>query len=102
MIRPYDSDDADALWRLKRAFETAMGDTDDVRVTVDAEECERHDTSESVRSLFSLDYLDDMTGPMAGDVTVRVGDEFPVKMHWSYAEGHGEVTMMLAPRIQSD
>jgi ribosomal protein S18 acetylase RimI-like enzyme len=29
VIRPYDSDDADALWRLKRAFETAMGDTDD-------------------------------------------------------------------------
>jgi proliferating cell nuclear antigen len=81
---------------------SAEGDTDDVRVTVDAEECERHDVSESVRSLFSLDYLDDMTGPMAGDVTVRLGDEFPVKMHWSYAEGHGEVTMMLAPRIQSD
>jgi len=81
---------------------SAMGDTDDVRVTVDAEECERHDTSESVRSLFSLDYLDDMTGPMAGDVTVRVGDEFPAKMHWSCAEGHGEVTMMLAPRIASE
>jgi proliferating cell nuclear antigen len=52
--------------------------------------------------MFSLDYLDDMTGPMAGDVTVRLGDEFPAKMHWEYAEGHGEVTMMLAPRIQSD
>jgi len=81
---------------------TAEGDTDDVRVAVFSEDCARHTTSESVRSMFSLEYLDDMTGPMAGDVTVRLGDEFPVKMHWDYAEGHGEVTMMLAPRIQSD
>ena len=29
MIRPYEPSDDDALWRLKRAFETAMGDTDD-------------------------------------------------------------------------
>ena len=81
---------------------TAEGDTDDVRVTVDAADCTRHETSESVRSLFSLDYLDDMTGPMAGDVTVRLGNEFPVKLHWGFAEGAGEVTYMLAPRIQSD
>jgi len=81
---------------------TAEGDTDDVRVTVFSEDCARHATSESVRSMFSLEYLDDMTGPMAGDVTVRLGDEFPVKLVWEYAEGHGEVTMALAPRIQSD
>jgi len=81
---------------------TAEGDTDDVRVTVPSEECARHGTSESVRSLFSLEYLDDMTGPMAGDVTVRLGDEFPVKLRWEFAEGAGEVTYMLAPRIQSD
>jgi proliferating cell nuclear antigen len=80
----------------------AEGDTDDVTVTVPSEECQRHETSESVRSLFSLDYLDDMTGPMAGDVTVRLGDEFPVKLMWEFAEGHGEVTFALAPRIQSD
>lgn len=81
---------------------TAEGDTDDVRVTVFSEDCARHATSESVRSMFSLEYLDDMTGPMAGDVTVQLGDEFPVKLVWEFAEGHGEVTMALAPRIQSD
>jgi len=34
VIRPYDpedADDAEAVWRLKRAFETAMGDTGDER-----------------------------------------------------------------------
>jgi proliferating cell nuclear antigen len=81
---------------------TAEGDTDDVRATVDAAGCARHETSESVRSLFSLDYLDDLTGPMAGDVTVRLGEEFPVKLHWTFADGAGEVTNMLAPRVQSD
>ncbi|MDZ7746198.1 MAG: GNAT family N-acetyltransferase [Halobacteriales archaeon] len=29
MIRPYEPDDATALWKLKQRFETAMGDTDD-------------------------------------------------------------------------
>jgi len=80
----------------------AEGDTDDVEVAVPAEECERHGTGESVRTLFSLDYLDDMTGPMAGDVTVRLGPEMPVKLKWSLGERDGGVMMMLAPRIQSD
>jgi proliferating cell nuclear antigen len=81
---------------------SAAGDTDDVEVTVASEECERHETDEAVSSLFSLDYLEDMAGALAGDVTVRLGDEFPVKLHWELAEGAGEVTYMLAPRIQSD
>jgi proliferating cell nuclear antigen len=81
---------------------TAEGDTDDVTVTVDAADCERHDVAEAAGSLFSLDYLDAMTDEMGGDVTVRLGEEFPVKLHWGFAEGHGEVTNMLAPRIQSE
>ena len=52
----------------------------------------------------SLDYLKDMDKaiPSDAEVTTELGEEFPVKMHFGYAEGDGHVTFMLAPRIQSD
>ncbi|TKX77190.1 DNA polymerase sliding clamp, partial [Halorubrum sp. SD626R] len=55
-------------------------------------------------SLFSLDYLKDMNKaiPSDAEVTVELGEEFPVKLHYGFAEGLGNVTFMLAPRIQSD
>ena len=81
----------------------AEGDTDDVHF-----ELSRDDlislTSGPAHSLFSLDYLKDMNRaiPNDGEVTVELGEEFPVKIHFEIAEGNGHVTYMLAPRIQSD
>ena len=55
-------------------------------------------------SLFSLDYLKDMNKaiPSDAEVTIELGEEFPVKLHYQIAEGMGNITYMLAPRIQSD
>ncbi|MFT4885168.1 MAG: proliferating cell nuclear antigen [Natronomonas sp.] len=81
----------------------AEGDTDDVHL-----ELGRDDlidlTAGEARSLFSLDYLKDMNKaiPKDAEVTMELGQEFPVKMHFDFAEGDGHVTFMLAPRIQSD
>jgi len=81
----------------------AEGDTDDVHF-----ELEKGDLIDlqigAARSLFSLDYLKDMNKaiPKNGEVTIELGEEFPVKMHFEIAEGMGQVTYLLAPRIQSD
>ncbi|MFB6135155.1 MAG: DNA polymerase sliding clamp [Halobacteriaceae archaeon] len=81
----------------------AEGDTDDVHL-----ELTRDDlidlTAGSAHSLFSLDYLKDMNRAIPGDaeVAIELGEEFPVKLHFDIAEGEGNVTYMLAPRIQSD
>ena len=81
----------------------AEGDTDDVHL-----ELGRDDlidlTAGAARSLFSLDYLKDINKaiPKDGEVTLELGEEFPVKLHFEIAEGMGEVTYMLAPRIQSN
>ncbi|MFB6361378.1 MAG: DNA polymerase sliding clamp [Halobacteriales archaeon] len=81
----------------------AEGDTDDVHF-----ELGRADlidlTVGPARSLFSLDYLKDMNRaiPKNGEVTVHLGEEFPVEMEFEIAEGQGHVTYLLAPRIQSD
>ena len=81
----------------------AEGDTDDVHLTLTREDLISLEAGEA-RSLFSLDYLKDMDKAIPGDAEVRIelGEEFPVKMHFDIAEGNGQVTYMLAPRIQSD
>jgi len=84
----------------------AAGDTDDVEITVDGDRLisGQHSGDGAVASLFSLDYLDDMTTPMPSDaeVSLRVGQEFPVKLRYSLADGSVSVVNMLAPRVQSE
>jgi proliferating cell nuclear antigen len=81
----------------------AEGDTDDVRLELDREDLVDLQAGPA-RSLFSLDYLKDMNKaiPKDAEVTIELGEEFPVKLHFDIAEGQGNVTFMLAPRIQSD
>ena len=82
----------------------AEGDTDDVEVTLGQDELESGELDvDECRSLFSLDYLKDMSKPIGDSaVTMHVGDEFPVKFRYYGADGKLTVTNLLAPRIQSD
>jgi proliferating cell nuclear antigen len=81
----------------------AEGDTDDVHLELDEDDLIDL-TPGPARSLFALDYLKDMNRaiPHDAEVTLELGEEFPVKLHFDVAEGQGSVTYMLAPRIQSD
>ena len=81
----------------------AQGDTDDVDLELSREDLIDLKAG-GADSLFSLDYLKDMNKAIASDaeVTVELGEEFPVKLHYGFAEGLGNATYMLAPRIQSD
>jgi len=81
----------------------AEGDTDDVDFELGADALIDLEAGPA-DSLFSLDYLKDMNKAIPGDaeVTIELGEEFPVKLHYEFAEGLGNVTFMLAPRIQSD
>ena len=81
----------------------AEGDADDVHLELDRDDLIDL-TAADAHSLFSLDYLKDMDKaiPKDAEVTMELGEEFPVKMHFDIAEGMGHVTFMLAPRIQSN
>ena len=91
-------DEADEHFYVK-----AQGDTDDVHLELDTEDLIDLVAGEA-SSLFSLDYLQDMNKaiPKDAEVTMELGEEFPVKLHFDIAEGEGSVTYMLAPRIQSN
>ncbi len=81
----------------------AEGDTDDVHLELGTEDLIDL-VAGPASSLFSLDYLEDMNKAMPKDaeVTLELGEEFPVKLHYEFAEGDGQVTYMLAPRIQNN
>ncbi len=91
-------DEADEAFLIE-----AEGDTDDVDLKLTREDLIAL-TAGPADSLFSLDYLKDMNKaiPLDAEVTVELGEEFPVKLHYAFGEGLGSVTYMLAPRIQSD
>jgi len=82
----------------------ADGDTDDVEVTLDSDDLLSATVDEDAQSLFSLDYLDSIEGPIDSDtdVSLLMGQEMPVKLRYSMADGDVEVVNMIAPRIQSD
>jgi proliferating cell nuclear antigen len=88
-------------------FLEGSGDTDDVDLTLTREDLIDLQAGEA-DSLFSLDYFKDFNKaiPTDAEVRIEVGTEFPVKLHYDHIEVDDElrssVTMMLAPRIQSD
>ena len=82
----------------------AEGDTDDVSLDIGREDMEDAHIDGEGDSLYSLAYLKDLEKPWnAGEeVTVRLGEEFPLKMSGEFADGEGSWQNMVAPRIQSD
>lgn len=78
------------------------GDTDDARVPF-RNSVISADYGAECESLLSAEYLESFTGVMPTDaeVTLKHGDEFPIFLEWSFAEGAADVDMMLAPRVQS-
>lgn len=82
---------------------SAEGDTDDVSLDLPEEDLIDL-TPGKAGSIFSLEYLNDMVKsvPKNAEVTMNLGEEFPVTMEFDLDEGNGTAMYMLAPRIQSD
>lgn len=81
----------------------AEGDTDKVRLELSKDELIGL-KSGTARSLFSLDYLGSMAKAIgkADAVTIDLGVDYPVKMHFKVSGGKGQIGYLLAPRIESD
>jgi len=87
----------------------AEGDTDDVAVVLDETDLgENTRIQEDTRAMYSIAYLVN-SGERAplfpeipkGDVTVTIGDEFPIWFDYTYSDGNAKVRTMLAPRIET-
>jgi len=80
---------------------SAEGDTDSVKQEIKRGFDTDADSAQS--SLFSLDYLTEMSKnlPKDGEVTVELGDDYPIKFGAELCE-EGEFTYLLAPRIENE
>jgi len=81
---------------------SADGDTDSGTTRLGPEDIIDGTASSDAESIFSLDYLQPTSKVFDGDdeLTMALGEEFPTKIHFEFADGDGEGTYMIAPRIQ--
>lgn len=94
-----------ALVANSEGFElSSQGDTDSVSLKLRKDLLLHLETSEPVRSLFSLDYFSNMirSVPATGVVNLSIGQDYPARMDFEIADGNGTVTYLLAPRIEND
>lgn len=80
---------------------TAEGDTDVLRKEIPTKPQDKKNGA-AVGSLFSLDYLNDISKAMkdAGTVTVHLGENHPVR--FDFEMGGFEGSYLVAPRIEND
>lgn len=78
------------------------GDSDSMTFEMEEEDLIDVESEEDSRSLFSLDYLDDMSRAIGGspEIRIRLGTDLPVMIDFEMAEGV-HVEYLLAPRIES-
>jgi proliferating cell nuclear antigen len=93
-----------ALVASPEGFEMSCeGDMDQVNWKKAKKDLPALETPSSVRSLFPLEYFSNMLKavPTGDDVTMFLGNDYPVKVEFKIAGGKGDVSYLLAPRIES-
>ncbi|RZB29463.1 MAG: proliferating cell nuclear antigen [Candidatus Argoarchaeum ethanivorans] len=82
----------------------AEGDTDHVQLTLSKDELITLQSETDARSLFSIEYLLDIgkTLGKANEVRINLANDHPVKIQFTIADGCGEVSYLIAPRVESD
>lgn len=79
----------------------AQGDTDTTTTTIDDEGTIDQHTGPPTKSLFSIDYLQNMMkSAKTSVVTLRLGTDYPVDFRWQHQGIHYKA--VLAPRIESN
>ena len=85
---------------------SSEGDTDrvDLHLGKEGPGVSRLETKESVKSMYPLDFFSAMMKSItsAEEVTLHVGNEYPLKIEFSMAAGRGSGRFLLAPRVEED
>ncbi len=80
------------------------GETDRVDMRLPKDGLTRLDVKEPVKSMYPLDFFSSMVKSIttSDDVTLHVGNEYPLKIDFAMAGGKGEGRFLLAPRVEED
>jgi len=62
------------------------------------------DVKQPAKSMYNINYLDDMTKAATSDdvITVNLGTDLPILLNFQMAEGKGRLKFLLAPRIEAE
>ncbi len=62
------------------------------------------DIKQPARSMYNINYLDNMTKAASSDdvITVNLGSDLPIQFNFPIAEGRGRLRFLLAPRIEAE
>jgi proliferating cell nuclear antigen len=89
----------------KDSFELfAEGDTDTVNLKLPKSLLLELHSPGKFKSLFSIDYFSNMIKPVKSDdpISINIGNDNPIRVDFDFADKHGHVTYLLAPRIESE
>jgi proliferating cell nuclear antigen len=80
------------------------GETDRVDLKLPKDSLGKLEVKETVKSMYPLDFFSSMVKSISTspDVTLHVGNEYPLKLEFSVADGKGEGRFLLAPRVEED
>jgi proliferating cell nuclear antigen len=80
------------------------GETDQVDMTLPKEGLTRLEVKEPVKSMYPLDFFSNMVKSIstAMEATLNIGNEYPLKIEFSIANGKGDARFLLAPRVEED
>jgi proliferating cell nuclear antigen len=80
------------------------GETDRVDMRIPKDGLTKLDVKETVRSMYPLDFFSSMVKSItsADEVTLHVGNEYPLKIEFALAGGRGDGRFLLAPRVEED
>ena len=78
--------------------------TEDGVGRIPADQLEDFEYTEDARSTFSLQYFSSLIKAIEQNTPVHLhlGNEYPLRLSFQYAEGKGSATYLLAPRIEGD
>ncbi|MBX8632414.1 MAG: proliferating cell nuclear antigen (pcna) [Thermoplasmata archaeon] len=82
---------------------SSEGDSDSVDFRLPKDKLISLESKGKVRSLFPLDYFSNMSKAIASgnEVSINLGNNYPVKLEFDIADGNGHVKYLLAPRVES-
>jgi proliferating cell nuclear antigen len=80
------------------------GETDRVDMKLGKESLAKLEVKETVKSMYPLDFFSSMVKSITSSdqVTLHVGNEYPLKIEFTVAGGKGEGRFLLAPRVEED
>ncbi|HKS59383.1 MAG TPA: DNA polymerase sliding clamp [Thermoplasmata archaeon] len=80
------------------------GETDRVDLKIPKESLTKLEVKDSVKSMYPLDFFSSMVKSIttSEEVTLHVGNEYPLKIEFNVANGVGDGRYLLAPRVEEE